>query len=319
MPIIAVAAAAISVAGVGAAGFGAILAGTASIGTMMAGVAAVGATLGAIGAVAGIDELKTAGMVLGGIGGVGAIASSVGAFGANATMASVFGGAEAAVGQNLAETGTSLLNGAMQPSVTQDLMSGFIDNGFNSSGIVEAANNIGGFGDVLATTVKMPGADGLSKAVDLAGSASNALKPVTDNITEGPTNEDNTQPVGGEGDVAMAGGPSGPLDPLKVTGKVNVPGAAEGGGMFGKNGFFNTMGGMGVIQAAGSFLSGAFDEVKPAQAEAYKAQAAANNAAAALQNKQVSNMNEPIPVARRVAVTGRPGSLMNAVPAAGAA
>lgn len=318
MPIIAVAAAAISVAGVGAAGFGTILAGTASIGTMMAGVAAVGATLGAIGAVAGIDELKTAGMVLGGIGGVGAIANAVGAFGANATMASVLGGAEAATAGSLAETSASLINGAQMGDMAQDAISGFTGNNF---GVVDAANNIGGFtgGDFLSSTVQIPG----SKTMEMASAASDVLKPVTENITEGPTNADNAKSAGGiDGDLSLPAGDVQKLDPLKVTGNVNVPGASDSGGMFGKNGFFSTAGGgmlgMGVVQAAGSFLSGAFDELKPAQAEAYKAQAAANNAAAALQNKQNSNMNEPIPVARRMAVTGKTGGMINAAPPAGA-
>lgn len=310
MPIIAVAVAAVSVAGVGAAGFGAILAGTASIGTMMAGVAAVGATLGAIGAVAGIDELKTAGMVLGGIGGVGALANAVGAFGAGATMGSVFGGAEAVASANAGTTAASLMNGA-SGSMAGDMMSGFTQTGFDSAGIVDAANHIGGFGvdftggDALSSVAKTPT---VAKAMDVASAASDALKPVTENITEGPTSADNapeTKP--------------GAIDPAAaVTGKVAGAPNADGGGFFGKGGFMRSMGGMGVIQAAGSFLSGAFDPLKPAQADAYKAQAAANNAAAALQNKQNSNMNEPIPVARRMPVTGKIGGMINSSAPAGA-
>lgn len=317
MPIIAVAVAAISIGSVGAAGFGAILAGTASIGTMFAGVAAVGATLGAIGAVTGVKELQTAGMVIGGIGGVGAIANAVGAFGANATMGTVFGGAEAAAASQAGTQAGGLINGAMESTnMANDMVSGFTANGINSAtGIVDTANGIGGFTDVA----KAMGGDGLSnvvtpKALEVvkgAAGAVDAAKGLSTDIVEGPTSADNT----GAPEMPTKNGVQDPA--ATVTGKVTSA-SADGNGIFGKNGFFNTMGGMGVVQAAGSFLSGAFDEVKPAQAEAYKAQAAANNAAAALQNKQNSNMNEPIPVARRMAVTGKLGGMINSTPPAGA-
>lgn len=83
----------------------------------------------------------------------------------------------------------------------------------------------------------------------------------------------------------------------------------EGGGLMG----------MGVLQAAGSFLSGATDTLKPAQVQAYQAQAAANNSAAALTNKQVANMNQPLPTARRMDVTGKVGLMDSAPPKTGAA
>lgn len=69
--------------------------------------------------------------------------------------------------------------------------------------------------------------------------------------------------------------------------------------------------GMGVLQAGGAFLQGAFNPLTPAQVSAYNAQAAANNAAAAVTQQQAANMNSPIPVARRVAsapVTGTPAA-----------
>lgn len=313
MPLIAVAVAV--AADIGAMGaFGAVLAGTATLGETFAVVAAVGATISAVGAVTGVKELQTAGMVIGAIGGVGALANAVGAFGESATMSSVFGGSSGAVDGDLAmagQTSGSLINGASSTAANS-----FIDGDLamagesaNSSSIIDAANNIGGF-NVPGTTGAENVTDNLSSVVKpeaLISSAPDATSAAAN------TTVDAVKTGAIDGDLAMAGDAGGAVS---VTGK--VADAASSGGLFGKGGFFSTSGGgmlgMGVVQAAGSFLSGAFDPLKPAQVDAYKAQAAANNASAALTNKQVGNMNEPIPIARRMAVTGKLGGMINSTP-----
>lgn len=56
----------------------------------------------------------------------------------------------------------------------------------------------------------------------------------------------------------------------------------------------------GTIQAGGALIGGATDSLKPAQINALNAQANANQAAANLSAQQLSNINGPIPTARRV-------------------
>jgi hypothetical protein len=56
---------------------------------------------------------------------------------------------------------------------------------------------------------------------------------------------------------------------------------------------------MGAIQTGGSFLSGAFSTLTPAQVAQANAQAALNNAQAGATNLQVANLAQPIPVATR--------------------
>lgn len=348
MPIVAVGAAVLSVSAVGAAGFGAVLAGTASLATTFAAIGAVGATLGAIGEVAGIDELKTAGMVIGGIGGVGSLASAVGAFGEGATLNSVFGSgttAGAAAGQDTA----SLINGGswfdaesgmMLDSATGALQ-GSATSGFGD--IISAANKIGGFSMPSNKTQELegPNADPLSSGVKAptrqqeltsnskdtsSALAQQANADAPDETSPGlssaakgaaatgtPSGTNMTSKTGG---ASITGGVNGPPPNPKMGDVWTNPDTDAAYTFDGKNwtpkpGFWgSSMGqmlGMGVVQSAGSFLSGAFDEVKPAQAAAYNAQAEANNAQAALDRKQLSNMNEGIPVARRLGVTGRPG------------
>jgi hypothetical protein len=61
---------------------------------------------------------------------------------------------------------------------------------------------------------------------------------------------------------------------------------------------------LGLLQAAGSGLSGAFSTLTPAQANAYNAQAAANDAAAAFTKSQTANLQMPKSVAASAPVTG---------------
>jgi hypothetical protein len=96
------------------------------------------------------------------------------------------------------------------------------------------------------------------------------------------------------------------------------PVAADAGGIFGAGSFLRSVGGgelgMGVLQAGGAFLQGAFDPLKPAQAAAYDAQAKANLAAANLANQQNRNMGQALPVASRIPATG--GGIINQRPGA---
>lgn len=71
----------------------------------------------------------------------------------------------------------------------------------------------------------------------------------------------------------------------------------------------------GVIQAGGSFISGATNGLTPAQIAALNAQAEVNQAAANLSRTQQANMAQPLPVASRAPpVTGAPIGLINTPP-----
>ncbi len=315
MPVLAIIPAIVAVSSVGVAGFGAVLAGTASLGMTFAAVGAVGATLGAIGEVAGIKELKTAGMVLGGIGGVGSLASAVGAFGEGATLNSVFGSGgigEAAGGGDFigaTSSGGGLINGAGEAAGGGDFIGTSLDAGtgqLSSMDVVSAAAKMGGY---TQGAPEMPGAidntAGAAKQKLINPSSAPApvakqVGPSGGNIVEGPTPEDNAAPTDAGSKV------TGTVSVDKTTGATKV---AEAPGFWGTT--TGQLVGMGLVQGAGSFLAGAFDEVKPAQAAAYNAQAAANNAQAALSTKELSNMNSRIPVARRLNVTGQPIGLIN--------
>jgi hypothetical protein len=162
--------------------------------------------------------------------------------------------------------------------------------------ILSAASKLGG----APNTTQLEGTEGPGTSVTGQPPAKDPLAKqvaASTDVTEGPTNADNAPP-------AAAGS--------KVTGTVDATAAgtkaAEAPSFWGSQNA--GLMGMGVIQAAGSFMSGAFDELKPAQAAAYNAQANANNAQAALSQKELSNMNSKIPVARRMAVTGQ-NSLIN--------
>ena len=300
--------------------------GALSVGTIFSAVGAVGAVLGAVGAAAGISELKTAGMVIGGIGGIGALANSVGVFGEAASINSIFGGGEAAA--TAAGTGGAAgASGAAgffdaEAGVWTDAATGGLINGgagANSLDIVAAANDtmyrsvgemegLAGGGPGIADTAKA-GSSGVLKTAGAVSDVSKLAQQAKPNETAAPTT-DNLSSV-------TKGAPSNPVigDDFKnpTTGaayKWDGRNWVESKGFWGSNNA--ALLGMGALQAGGSFLEGAFDEVKPAQAAAYSAQAEANNAQAALDKKQLSNMNEGIPVARRLDVTGRIGrSLIN--------
>lgn len=355
MPVVAVAAAGLALASGGAAAIGAVVAGTATLATTLTAVAAVGATLGAVGAVTGVEELQTAGMVLGGVGGLGSLAANAGLFGASATTESLFGSVAAdGLGEVMAtpvnsyfadqisNTG-SLINGGMDMGVS-GLMNGYRPGDVVSSALPDIAQNTGGnindIIDSLAGVVKPVQPVAPTEAVAGAASpgitASDALSATTavsdtalpspvaaPSVTGKTVSAPQTPTVMKNGipDVRIPGNTYKGSDGKTYTSDgVRWSPESEGGVW----NFLKSSGGgalgMGVLQAGGAFLEGAFDDLKPAQVEAYRAQAAANNAATALAQKQLSNMNSKIPVASRVQpapVTGAPRSLINNQPAMG--
>lgn len=322
-----------------------------SVGTVFTTIATVGAVIGAVGVVTGVKELQTAGMVIGGIGGIGSLANAVGAFGANATLGSVFGG-EAGIPDGAA--GASLMNGAVDAEGTP--LSSY--TAASSGGdVIGTANNIAGVGaggldaegnplsSVMSSQAASPAATGASAVgTDAEGNPlSSVTKAPSSSASSATDAEGNPLSSTGSGTSTPTLSNSIPTidktaisqqfgtDPSQITNYKAPSGAsytftpgsgwapASAGGI---GGFLGSQSGgligMGVIQAAGSFLQGAFDPLKPAQVAAYQAQANANNASAALTNKQVGNMGQPIPVAQRLAVTGKLG-MMNSTPQGAAA
>lgn len=71
---------------------------------------------------------------------------------------------------------------------------------------------------------------------------------------------------------------------------------------------------LGMLQSAGSLLSGATSTLTPAQVSALNSQAAANDAAAAFQNQQRANLAMPKSVASSSPVTGTPSPLVPSAP-----
>jgi len=290
--------------GATAAAIGAGTLGALSVGTIFTAVATVGAVVSAVGTVAGISELKTAGMVLGGIGGVGSLASAVGAFGEAATVSSIFGGGETAVaggGANSAAGAAGSFFDAEAAGVWTNNTTGSLINGgagapsMDALDIITSANKIGNFksvGEMEGPDMGPTTASSTRNTTTAATTIDPKLAPqAKTNEMEGP----DTSSAVVKTDVQKPAG----ITVDGTTGAVKTEEPSFWGTSTGK------MLGMGVLQAGGSFLEGAFDEVKPAQAAAYMAQAEANNAQAALDKKQLSNMNEGIPVARRLDVTGR--------------
>lgn len=328
MPIIAIGAAIIADVGVGAAGFGAVLAGTASLGTTLAVVGAVGATLGAVGAVTGVKGLQTAGMILGGIGGIGSLAASAGLFGdsASAATSSLFGdtsdvatqaaadstsaanliadstGATAGLGAvtssglpdiintlnppSDAFTGaTTPITGQTPPPVSSDLVSSDTSTGSNFGSQAQDA----GAGPPLP-----------SGSPTTTGIINTSAAPPPSAIIAGGTPGNPVTAPGAPGAAA----PVTPAAPQVAAGNVDIEGnpVASSPGILGGIMNFaskNPLMSYGLVQAAGSFLSGATNPLTPAQVDALDAQAAVNNQAANLSKTQQANMAQALPVASR--------------------
>lgn len=325
MPVIAVAAAIGSIAIAGSA-VAATVGGIAAISaaTAFSVVAAVGATVGAIGAVTRDKTLSMVGLGLGAVGGIGAIASSAGLFGASsaplfggeAAAAGIAGGGEGVAGFAAGVGGGEVAAPATMGAMTvSDASSGVIDF---LAGVPEQP--IPTDLTTLTTTAENatdPATQLLKEAggglINPTSDASKALAQTElDQLTAGGTFSGGTPPtppMGGDVDPITNTIIAGRADP--VTGKIVSMPEEDGmfGGVFGKIGDFakkNPLTTYGVVQAAGSFLSGLTDEKTPAQIAALNAQAASNQAAANLLTQQQQNLAAPKAVAYSAPVTGAP-------------
>jgi len=290
-----------------------------SAGTVFTAIATVGAVVSAVGSVAGISELKTAGMVLGGIGGVGALANAVGAFGEAASIGSIFGGAEtaAAGAPSAAGAGAGSFFDAEAGVFTNNTTGSLLNGGaaVDSMDIITQAGKLGGYYDAEA------GVFTDDKGV-ITGSDPAFVPPKTTGATsttpKGTVASQVKADLAGDPDFDENGAaiPKGAKKPpgVNVSGAVEEVKKEEPSFWAGNTGKLLALG---TLQSAGSFLEGAFDEVKPAQAALYTAQADRNNAQTALDKRQLAVLNEGMPVARRLDVTGRvAGAPAPAAPAA---
>lgn len=221
MPIVAVAVAAFSVAGVAsaaAAAGGLIALASTAVGAFEI-IGAVGATLSAVGAVTGNKGLTQAGMVLGVAGGVGALASDAGLIGGSAASAASNDAADAAAGMggdsaaaynaasaasyaSISPTGDVTLTGAADNLATGvDATSGLAGDLSSSGGQLiggdvpgsgttvqsmnsQAANVDPTYGGVLNSNAPSPGATVDAGATPTPGQAGSAVT--------GDTGVDNT-------------------------------------------------------------------------------------------------------------------------------
>jgi hypothetical protein len=346
MPIIPIVAAGAAFALGGGAAIGAVIAGTATLATTLTAVATVGATLGAIGAITKDKTLSTIGTVMGAVGGVGALAANAGLFGAEATTASLFGSdpiplsvAGPDIAADVASTNdlSSLANLPGLPadmSVSADALTATGDLAAPTAALDTATAAASGEADSLIN-----GSGGIPGMKTLVGQN---VDDATNQLVKGSGG--GSLPSGSPTDaasIAKAGAPSpGDVTPPPMTGgampDVKIPGqtyqgqdgvtyVSDGTKWTAQTGFFGSllkspMAQYGVIQAAGSFLSGAFDPLKPAQVEALNAQATANKASAAFTTQQTQNMTGRLPIASRVTGTPAPimgGSMINNAPVTG--
>lgn len=346
MPLIAIGGAALAWGLGGGAAIGAVFAGTATLATTLTAVATVGATLGAIGAVTHDKTLGTIGMVMGAVGGIGALAANAGVFGEAATTESLFGSAANTVAAPdiaaEAAAGNDLSSLATMPGLPADM------------GV--SADALTATGDLAAPTAALDtataAASGEADSLLNGAGGGNSLKSLTGANVDDATNQlvkgagGGTIPSGSPTDQASinaagAGttGPNGAVSPPMTGGPppdVKIPGqtyqgqdgityVSDGTKWNAQTGFFgglmkSPMAQYGLIQAAGSFLSGAFDPLKPAQINALDAQAANNRAASAMTTQQTKNMTGQLPVASRVTGTPAPimgSSLINGAPVTG--
>lgn len=350
MPVIAIGAALIADIGVGAAGFGAVLAGAASATVTLEAVAAVGATVSAIGAVTHDKTLSTVGMVLGGIGGIGALASSAGLFGADAASgASLFGDSSsisdiqpvtvtpqaASIGMDsgLGTAGAAPID-AVQEGQLPDIINTL--GGVNPTTPGPASAIDQSIGAASGNASDIPPVSVTQQAASISGDASNlpstGAAPATGLSQASNATPISSATISGGTAAAPALAPPPPAANGAAVPDVKIPGqtyVGQDGTTYVTDGtkfvpqkslfsslFSSPLAQYGVIQAAGSFLSGATSTLTPAQVAQLDSQAAANNAAAKLTQTQTSNISQPIPTASRTQpVTGQTGLINSPVPA----
>lgn len=300
-----------------------------------------GAAIGAVGMIGGLAS--AAGVFgEGGLFAEGATASSFGASGAGELgLANAGAGTALAGADNLAGLGGA---SGIAPSAADNAWSAaqsgasvqwggannVIDNVVSSTGAVEAPAAASAPDISAARPPDVSVADGEEAPLSTGGQAGETLTPAAaTGAPSAPTvtpSADVTQKVTGLVDSAAT-----PIfDP-----NANVSGFGTGRGPPGpslsNSGSSSSWGDIwnfvkdnktlvsGVIQGGASFLSGALNPLIPSQQNAFDAQAKANqaaanrsNAEAAILQNQLTNMQQPIPVASRV--TGRPTGFVNQAP-----
>jgi hypothetical protein len=358
MPAVAILGAGAAWALGGGAAIGGVIAGTATLATTLTAVATVGATLGAVGAVTGDKTLSTIGMAMGAVGGIGSLAANAGLFGDSATTASLFGvdptpaavSAPDIAGEVPGISADDLASWAQTPTLpgmetaANDVTGAMV----GQTGALDATAALPTTGLENATQAASGDAAGLINSPGASGSP--GIKTLVSQNVDDATNQlvkgtgGGTIPSGSPTDQASINAAGSGTTP-PTTGADALQGLPAKGSYVGETatasdgtevswngsswakqpGFFDglmksPMAQYGVIQAAGSFLSGAFDPLKPAQVDALSAQAANNRAAAALTTQQTQNMTGKLPVASRVqapAITGAPArstGLINSMP-----
>lgn len=296
-----------------------------SVTTVLESVAVVGAVLSVVGTVTKNKTLSMIGMGLGLVGGVGALAS--GALGGSAAL---FGEASSAGG----EAAAGAAGDAAAATAADGAAAGTFGPGFGD-GIISAAapDAIGALSGAPAIDaavdpgVALSGASdasaGASDTLTLASQSTNAADAVAPGTTGAGVADTTTAPIGtGTAPAAPTGVDTGAwgssnADPSFQSGLTAGKDAADSGsGISGALGKLVDYAGnhqlisLGVLQAGGSFLTGAFSSLTPAQAAQANAIAAANDAAAALTKQQTANLAAPKSVASSAPVTGSPAQLV---------
>lgn len=286
-----------------------------SVVTVLESVAAVGAVLSVVGAVTKNKTLSTIGLGLGVVGGVGALAA--GALGASSVLAS---GAEASTAAGdaaaVAQAGDAATIGAGAAPLGGGVAGDALTTATAGVGAADAVpDTIGALSATseenltLASTAKDVGSTAATNPADAVASgttgspSTGVTAPATTATTATPPPSPPAVPSTSSGvdtgtwDTPTPKADASVLDKL-VTYAGKYPVVA-----------------LGVLQAGGSLLSGAFSSLTPAQAAEANARAAANDAAAAQQRMQTANLQMPKAVASSAPVTGSPQTLVPAPPA----
>lgn len=300
-------------------------------------IAAVGAVVGVVGAVTHNKILSTVGMVLGGIGGIGALASGAGLLGAGggllegaSTPAAANLAAEGSIGfidsGSFAVEGGAAVEGANAVAdaaqAAAGSVPGFVDSG-SFAGINAAGEAAGASGPGISEALgagkaglSMFGTEAKPDAVDanaitqqtaLAGGATGAAASSGVPVASAPPNA--LAPGTSAAPPLVASNPSATPTSLTNDGEWDLtPGkSADSSPFAGILDFANKhpVVALGALQAAGSFISGATNELTPAQVDLYKSQSAANDAATLLVKQQTANLAMPKAVASSAPVSGQ--------------
>lgn len=288
MPVVAVAAAAITVATVP----GIIAAGTL---TVLGAMTAIGAVTAAVGAVTKSKTLMMIGAGIGLVGGIGTLAFGSDALG---TVDELFG---AASGSSSGAAGAAGAAGDAI-STAAGTNANYLPGAVTSEALPAAA----GAADITSAT-------GAVANANPAGIINSSLAPAQGNVAGIVTGGDTASALGSSlstgtnaastagtvlADGTLASGQSW-SDALTAIGKSNA-GPLSNAMNWAKD---NQLLAYGILQSGGAFISGLTDPMSPAQVAALEAQAAANNAAAGVAQRRARNMAGGMPTAT---VTGRP-------------